>query len=78
MGAAEEGTNSRMAIRSIKESVMPLSRRAFLLSAAALPVWAVDVPRPSQDFSIDMPDGTKLPIKSFRGKVVALAFISTA
>jgi photosystem II stability/assembly factor-like uncharacterized protein len=58
---------------------MRLSRRAFVLSAAAaLPVLAVDVPRPSPDFSINLPGGAKLPLKTFHGTTVVLAFISTA
>ena len=58
---------------------MPFSRRSFFAcaAAAAVPAWAADVPRPSPDFSINMPDGGKLAVKSYRGKVVVLTFIST-
>ena len=58
---------------------MPLSRRYRLALAAVLflPVLAATVPRPAPDFSLNMTDGSKLPLTQFRGKVVVLAFIST-
>lgn len=58
---------------------MSFSRRYFLAftAAAAVPAWAAEVPRPSPDFGINMPDGTKLPLKKYRGKVVVMTFIST-
>ena len=40
-------------------------------------MWAADVPRKSPDFTIHLPDGKNLPLTSFRGKVLAVAFIST-
>ena len=59
---------------------MPYSRRWLLASTAALAasMMAADVPRPSPDFSINMLDGTKLPVRQFRGKVVLLMFFNTS
>lgn len=58
---------------------MSFSRRHFLLlsAAAALPARAATIPRPAPDFSINMPDGSKLPIRKYRGKLVGLTFINT-
>jgi cytochrome oxidase Cu insertion factor (SCO1/SenC/PrrC family) len=58
---------------------MSFSRRYFLAftAAAAVPAWAAEIPRPSPDFSINLADGTKLPLNKFRGKVVVMTFIST-
>ena len=58
---------------------MSLSRRHFLLlsAAAALPARAATIPRPAPDFSIVLPDGSKLPLNKYRGKVVGLTFINT-
>lgn len=55
--------------------------RAFfslLVCAAALvPARAQSVPRPSPAFEIQRVGKPPLPLKSFRGKIVALAFIDT-
>ncbi|HWQ55136.1 MAG TPA: TlpA disulfide reductase family protein [Bryobacteraceae bacterium] len=80
MPAGEEGDKILHPIRSIKEVAMSLSRRHFLLlsAAAALPARAATIPRPATpDFSINLPNGSKLPLKQFRGKVVAMTFINT-
>jgi hypothetical protein len=51
---------------------------AIVLSAlAATAAVAGEVPRPAQPLEIEMPQGKKLPIKSLRGKIVALTFLST-
>jgi hypothetical protein len=58
---------------------MTFSRRCFLASAAAasVPAWGADVPRPAPDFSVLMLDGSKLPLKTFRGKILVMTFINT-
>ncbi len=38
---------------------------------------AANVPRPAPPFSINLPSGKKLPLEQYRGKVVALALVST-
>ncbi len=38
---------------------------------------ASKTPRPAPDFSINLPDGSKLPVEQFRGKIVPLIFIGT-
>lgn len=49
---------------------------AFLL-AFALAGVAATVPRPSPEFVITLPDGKQTLLSQHRGKIVALAFIST-
>ena len=44
---------------------------------AAMGAAQFAVPRPSPDFTINLPDGKQLPLKQLRGKIVAVAFIST-
>lgn len=59
---------------------MSLSRRHFLVLgvAAALPARAATIPRPAaSDFAVSLPNGAKLPLRQFRGKVVAMTFINT-
>ena len=45
--------------------------------AAAL-AGAVEVPRPSPDFAIDVPGGKQITIGQYKGKVCVLAFIRTS
>ena len=47
---------------------------ALGMSAAAL---AADIPRPSPNLAISLPGGQQIHLEQYRGKVVALAFIST-
>lgn len=46
----------------------------LLLAVAAFPAA---VPRPAPSFAINLMDGSKLPVAKYRGKIVALVFIST-
>ena len=48
-----------------------------ILCAALMLPAAMPVPRPAPDFTIHFKDGTELPLKSFRGKVIALSFVHT-
>lgn len=41
------------------------------------PLSGADVPRPSPDYTVKLPSGQQIPISSYRGKVVALLFVST-
>src|SRR5690349_7876421 len=51
---------------------------ALLCASLVAPsLRAGEVPRPAPDFSIMMPGGKPLPLKSLHGKVVVLAFIYT-
>jgi hypothetical protein len=51
---------------------------AIVLSAlAATAAAAQEVPRPALPLEIEMPHARKLSLKSLRGKIVALTFIST-
>jgi thiol-disulfide isomerase/thioredoxin len=43
----------------------------------AIAAFALDVGKPSPAFTIQKIDGTSVPLTQFKGKVVALAFIST-
>jgi hypothetical protein len=47
---------------------------AIVLASAGL---AANVPRPSPEFVIHMPDGKETLITQYRGKVLAVAFVST-
>jgi hypothetical protein len=38
---------------------------------------AAEVPRPSPNLAISLPNGQQIHLEQFRGKVVALAFVST-
>jgi peroxiredoxin len=59
--------------------------RAFTIAALLLAAgagWctqmrAAEVPRPSPDFAIKMPDGKQIKIGDYRGKVLVLGFILT-
>jgi peroxiredoxin len=50
---------------------------ALYFGVAALAGIAGQVPRPAPDFTISLPDGRKVPLSQYRGKAVALAFVST-
>jgi len=57
---------------------MHLVRAAVVLFSMAMLAAAIPpVPRPAPDFDIRFTDGTQLPLRSYRGKVVALTFIAT-
>jgi peroxiredoxin len=43
----------------------------------AVPVFSAEVPRPAPQISIDMPDGSKLPLNKYKGKVIVLEFLLT-
>ena len=49
----------------------------FLCAASALTAIAADAPRPSPPLTIERLDASKVEINQYRGKVVALVFIST-
>jgi len=53
---------------------MRIAQLAVLLAATAV----AQAPRPAPDFSINMLDGSKVPISKYRGKIVVLTFISTS
>jgi hypothetical protein len=48
-----------------------------LLALAAGAVWASDIPRPSPDFLVTLPDGNLKKVADYRGKVLCLTFILT-
>src|SRR5437016_1497850 len=58
---------------------MVLRKFAFLLVSwmAIAPTWAADVPRKCPDYAVHLADGRNFPLNQYRGKVVAMAFIST-
>ena len=57
---------------------MGLRKISVLFSlAAALAVSAADLPRKSPELALHLADGRDVQLSQFRGKVVALAFIST-
>lgn len=43
----------------------------------AAPVFAAEVPRPAMELIVDLPNGTKLPLSKYRGKVVAVEVLLT-
>jgi peroxiredoxin len=47
----------------------------LILAAGVLDALADTVPRKSPDFSVTRPDGTTLPLSSFRGQVVVMEFL---
>ena len=53
---------------------MKLLALALLVTVFAT---AAEVPRKAPDVDITMPDGSKLNLEQYRGKVVCLAFILT-
>jgi len=48
-----------------------------LLSVTAPAVEAINVPRPSPELAINLPDGKQLLLSQYKGKVVVVAFILT-
>lgn len=50
---------------------------ALLLCAMAGSGVAAQVPRPSPNLEVEMPQGKKLALHSLKGKIVALTFLST-
>jgi thiol-disulfide isomerase/thioredoxin len=50
---------------------------AFGLITLVTPLAAADVPRPSPEYAIKLTSGRQLLLSSYRGKVVALMFVST-
>jgi hypothetical protein len=53
------------------------SSLAAVIGMAAVTLTASEIPRPTGNFSVDLPNGQKLPLSQYRGKVIGLAFIST-
>ncbi len=51
-------------------------RRVFALWAFAAAIWANE-PRPVSQVPIPLPDGKKINLRQFRGKVVVVAIVST-
>jgi hypothetical protein len=58
---------------------MSFTRRYFFFCAAgaAAAVRAATIPRQAPDFSINLPGGGSISLKQYRGRPVAVAFIST-
>ncbi|MBL8222634.1 MAG: hypothetical protein JNL62_25570 [Bryobacterales bacterium] len=54
-----------------------MKRRQLLAGLGALPLLGADVPRPSPDFEVTMPDGRTVKLSSYKGKVLAFACILT-
>jgi peroxiredoxin len=52
-----------------------LSVALLVLGAGALDASAATVPRKSPEFSVARPDGTTLPLSSFKGQVVVMEFL---
>jgi peroxiredoxin len=50
---------------------------AVLITVAALHAAIPPTPRPAPDFVVRLTDGNEFPLKSLRGKVVALTFVHT-
>ena len=50
----------------------------FLIASLSAAAWAADVARPSPPFTMQRIGAAPLKLSQYRGKVVALAFISTA
>src|SRR5215831_5310210 len=48
-----------------------------LLLAASVAVQAADMPRKAPELALHMADGKDVQLSQFKGKIVALAFIST-
>ena len=49
----------------------------FILSVLSLPLTGADAPRTSPEYAIKLTNGKQLLLSSYRGKVVALLFVST-
>jgi hypothetical protein len=48
---------------------------ALALLGAAI---AADLPRQAPEFAVHLPDGQQVPVSSYKGKVLCLAFILTS
>ena len=55
-----------------------IKRRRAILSMflAAVPLFGAIVPRPSPEFTANLPGTGRITISQYKGKVVVLAFIS--
>jgi peroxiredoxin len=56
---------------------MRFGRLIALTLILTLAAMAVTIPRPSPEFVITLPDGKQALLSQYRGKIVALAFVST-
>jgi peroxiredoxin len=45
--------------------------------AALTPLSGADIPRPAPNYAVKLVSGQQIPLNSYRGKVVALLFVST-
>jgi hypothetical protein len=55
-----------------------MNRRNAILAlagAAAAPVTAAEIPRPTPDFPVDLPGGGKISPTSFKGKVLLFGLV---
>lgn len=52
-------------------------KRLLLISLTCIPMIGAQLPRRAYDVAIKLPDGKKLNVSDYRGKVVCLAFILT-
>lgn len=48
-----------------------------LLALALGTAWAAEIPRPSPDFLVSLPDGNLKKLADYRGKVLCLVYILT-
>lgn len=53
-----------------------LSALVLCAAMAMTPVFC-QLPRPSPDYSVQLPGGKTLPLRTLHGKIVALVFIDT-
>lgn len=56
---------------------MSLWKKIAVLGLLAGSLAAIDIPRKSPEFAIQMPDGKQLLVSNYRGKVLCLVFILT-
>ncbi|MCP5113586.1 MAG: redoxin domain-containing protein, partial [bacterium] len=49
----------------------------LIVVLVASPMFAAKIPRPAPDLAVSLPNGQKLNLGSFKGKVVALEFLLT-
>lgn len=54
-----------------------ISVLALACLSALTPLSGAEVPRPSPNYTVKLPSGQQIPLSSYRGKVVALLFVST-
>jgi hypothetical protein len=57
---------------------MQMNRRRAALAALgiAMPLFSATVPRPSPEFTANLPGGGRFSLSQYKGKVVVLVFIS--